>query len=149
MENKELPDNQRKGIEVVVKAAKKVYPFIIDWQLTDTWEKYETTLYIDLFLDVEKLAEQVDLKRAGYFFSRLERGEEVKSAALFAPFEWGDYGSEEFEKISQQSFDLATQISKTMNQAYDFLPDDLKRFWQTLSGKHECRIKVDYFIFRP
>ena len=53
MENPELPENIRKGVDLSVKALKKVYPFILGWELSDTWYQYNTTLYIELIMDFE------------------------------------------------------------------------------------------------
>lgn len=149
MENPELPENIRKGVDLSVKAVKKVYPFIIGWELSDTWYKYNTVLYIELILDVEKLSEMFDMKRSQYFDSRIERGEEVKTPALLAPFEWGDYGTDEFEKIASVSHDLGREVRKALNQAYDFLPDGYKKTWETSFGKSQSEIGVDYYIFQP
>ena len=149
MENQELPENIRKGVDLSVKALKKVYPFILGWQLSDTWYKYNTVLYIELILDVEKLSEMFDMKRSQYFDSRIERGEEVKTPALLAPFEWGDYGTDEFEKIASVSHDLGREVRKALNQAYDFLPDGYKKTWETSFGKSQSEIGVDYYIFQP
>lgn len=144
----ELPENFRKGIDISVRTAKKLYPFIVGWELSETWEKYKTVLYIELIIDFKKLHERFDWGVSGYFTSRLGRGEEVRTPALLAPFEWGDYGTEEFEKKSELSHSLGRDIRKTLNQAYDFIPDEYKMTWETSFGKSQSEIGVDYYIFR-
>ena len=148
MENPELHENIRKGVDLSVKALKKVYPFILGWELSDTWYKYNTTLYIELLMDVEKLSEIFTWERSQYATAKLERGEEVKSPATLAPFEWGEYGSEEFETKSEISHKLGRDIRKALNQAYDFLPDGYKRTWETSFGKSQTELAVDYYTFK-
>jgi hypothetical protein len=148
MENPELHENIRKGVDLSVKALKKVYPFILGWELSDTWYKYNTTLYIELLMDVEKLSEIFTWELSQYVTSKLERGEEVKSPATLAPFEWGEYGSEEFETKSEISHKLGRDIRKALNQAYDFLPDGYKQTWETSFGKSQTELAVDYYIFK-
>jgi hypothetical protein len=148
MENPELHENIRKGVDLSVKALKKVYPFILGWELSDTWYKYNTTLYIELLMDVEKLSEIFTWELSQYVTAKLERGEEVKSPATLAPFEWGEYGSEEFEMKSETSHKLGRDIRKALNQAYDFLPDGYKKTWETSFGKSQTELAVDYYIFK-
>jgi hypothetical protein len=149
MEKTELPENFRKGIDIAVRTAKKLYPFIVGWQLSETWEQYKTTVYIELIIDFEKLYKKFDWNVSGYFTSRIDRGEEVRSPALLVPFEWGNYGTEEFEKKADISHNLGKDIRKTLNQAYDFIPDEYKMTWETSFGKSQTELSVDYYIFRP
>ena len=54
----ETPKNitpiKRRGIDMVVKSLNKPYPFIIGYQ-DDTSEQYDTSHYIDLIIDLNKL----------------------------------------------------------------------------------------------
>jgi hypothetical protein len=62
---KEFRDNnfnekQIKGLDMVIRALAKQYKFIKGWQLDDRYEEYKYTLYIDLIIDVNELAEQTN-----------------------------------------------------------------------------------------
>ena len=54
-------DLQVKGLDMSIKAAAKKYPFIVGWQLDSNYKKYKYILYIDLFINIKKLAEQTNL----------------------------------------------------------------------------------------
>jgi hypothetical protein len=145
---KKLTEPQIKGIDLSVKALKKVFPFVTGWKLDDTWEKYETKIYLDLFIDYQELSKIVDLEIRPYFIDRIEGGEGYTSSAILAMFEWGNYGSEEWEKISGLSFEFNQKISKTLNQAYGFMPDEIKIYWKSSSSKHVVSLGIDDYIFK-
>jgi hypothetical protein len=147
MERK-LTDSQIRGIDLSVKALKKVFPFVTGWKLDDTWEKYETKIYLDLFIDYKELSKIVDLEIRPYFIDRIESGEGYTSSAILTMFEWNAYQSEEWEKISQLSFDLHQKINSTLNQAYGFMPDEIKIYWKSSSSKHVSSLGVDEYIFK-
>lgn len=147
MERK-LTDSQIRGIDLSVKALKKVFPFVTGWKFDDTWEKYETKIYLDLFIDYKELSKIVDLEIRPYFIDKIKSGEGYTSSAILAMFEWDAYQSEEWEKISQLSFDLHQKISNTLNQAYGFMPDEIKIYWKSSSSKHVSSLGVDEYIFK-
>jgi hypothetical protein len=143
-----LTDSQIRGIDLSVKALKKVFPFVTGWKLDDTWGNYETKIYLDLFIDYQELSKIVDLKIRPYFINKIESGEVHTSSAILGIFEWGDYQSEDWEKISQLSFDLSQKINSTLNQAYGFMPDEMKIYWNTSSSKHVSSLGIDEYIFK-
>lgn len=50
-------ENEKKGIDIILKAVHKQYPFIIGWQFTDNNPlKYSTMISIDVIVDVDKLS---------------------------------------------------------------------------------------------
>ena len=148
MERK-LTDQQIKGVDLSVRALKKVYNFITGWKLSKGWEKYESHLYIDLYIDYNKLDDLFKLGISESFRTRLERGEEIQSSAILSPFSWGDYGTEEFEKMGDLSFSFGRKINDTLNQAYEYVPDEMKIYWRTGSGnKYESKLSIDSYFYQ-
>jgi len=146
---KKLSDIQIKGIDLSVRALKKVFPFVTGWKLYKDWQKYETHLYIDLYIDYNKLNDLFKLGMSESFKTRLERGEEIQSSAILAPFSWGDYGTEEFDKMGNLSFSFGRKINDTLIQAYEYIPDEMKFYWSSSWGnKHETKPSIDSYIFQ-
>lgn len=53
----EINDNPKllHGINLSVKLLSKKYPFVIGWKFSDFFAKYETVIFLYLFIDSEKL----------------------------------------------------------------------------------------------
>ena len=61
-------EKQIKGIDLAVRATKKVFPFIKGWEFTPDWEKYSTVIYINLIVDFVELGKTMDMEVKSYFF---------------------------------------------------------------------------------
>lgn len=143
-------DKQIKGITISVKAAAKNFPFIKGWKLTENYEKYNAQLYIILIIDVEKLSEEVGLDIKHYYLERLQKGERIEFGAIFSLFNWGDYGTEEWTKMSDESYNFGTKIRETVSRAYTYLPEDMKIYYsgETSLGiyKNPVNLNVDNYL---
>lgn len=147
MERK-LTDKQFKGIDLSVKALKKVFPFVTGWKLYDNWSSYETKIYIEIFVNYEELSKIVGMEIRPYIKNNLESGESHTSSAIFSIFDWGNFGTEEWEKISKLSYEFHEKISKTLNQAYEYIPDEMKTYWKSSSSSHVVSLGIDNYIFK-
>jgi hypothetical protein len=144
---KTLTKEQVKGVDLIVKTIKKVYPFVKEWKLTDNWAKYSTTLYLDLVIDLTKFSQYLNKEIEPYYLKKLENGETVRSAALMAAFDWGMSGTEEWEETGKMSGELTKKIKNDLNQAYEYIPDGMKMTWDaTLTTNIPVGIGIDYFI---
>ena len=81
---KEFRDNnfnekQIKGLDMVMRALAKQYKFVKGWQLDTRYEEYMYTLYIDLFIDINDLAEQTN-----NYINKNRVGEKKGSSIFFA-----------------------------------------------------------------
>ncbi len=57
MKYPELNDTQRRGFDIVVKILNRKYPFIVDWDQYVDWKNYNSLLFLDLVIDLEKYKE--------------------------------------------------------------------------------------------
>ena len=148
MEDRKLSDSQIKGIDLSVRAIKKVYPFLMGWKLSEGWEKYETNTYIDIYINSVELGKLFDMEVTPYFKQRIIDGEKISSAAILAPFNWGYYGTDEFNEIGEMSSKLNRNINDSLKKSYGYIPDEMKIYWSTTyGGKYVSNPKIDYFIF--
>lgn len=149
MEEKKISDNQIKGIDLSVKALRKIFPLIKGWEFTEGWEKYQAHTYINVYIDCSELSKLFDLEISDTFKLRLERDKLVHSHAILAPFDWGSYGTEEFEKMGDLSFEFGRKLNKTLYQAYEYIPEEMKIYWKSSNGfKYETKILIDGYFFR-
>lgn len=149
MENKKLNDSQIRGIELSMKALKKIFPFIKSWELSNGWDKYETHIYINLHLSYVGIEKLFDLEMSKSFKRRIENGELIQTSSILAPFDWGDYGTEEFKKIGDLSYNFGRKINDTLNQAYEYVPDEMRIYWKASSGnKYESKLSIDSYFYQ-
>jgi hypothetical protein len=147
-----VSEKQIKGIDLAVRATKKVFPFIKGWEFTPDWEKYSTVIYINLYIDFIALGKFLNMEVREYWLERVESGEEIVSGALLSPFDWGDYGTDNWEKISDISHNLRLKINDTLSKAYQFIPDDMSVFYSfgtgSLRSENKPQISADNFIYK-
>jgi|688.fasta_scaffold139959_4 hypothetical protein len=55
--NNEFTEKQIRGIDLVIKSAKKKYPFIRGWEFHKNFKDYVAHLYINLIVDFDEVAE--------------------------------------------------------------------------------------------
>jgi hypothetical protein len=141
-------EKQIKGIDLAVKATKKVFPFIKGWEFTPTWEKYSTVIYINLIVDFVELGKTMDMEVKSYFFYKFEIYGEFTTSAILAPFEWGEYESEQWKDMSQASLSLAKKIRGALKQAYEFIPDEMSIFSNVSSSTFKPSLVAEDYIQR-
>jgi hypothetical protein len=147
-----ISEKQIRGIDLSVKATKKVFPFIKGWEFTPDWERYSTVIYINLYIDFIVLGKFLNMEVRKYWLDNLESGEEFVTGALLTPFDWGDYGTGNWDKISDISHNLRLKINDTLSKAYEFIPDDMSIFYSfgsgRLSSESKPNISADNFIYK-
>ena len=145
-----ISEKQIKGIDLSVRATKKVFPFITGWEFTPDWEKYSTVIYINLIIDFVTLGKTIDMEVKDYYIKNFTSGEEYKTAVILSPFDWGVYGSEKWEDMVNASTSLSQKIRLSLRKAYEFIPDEMSVFNEygsgVLSSKHKPNLTVDDFI---
>ncbi len=147
-----ITEKQIRGIDLSVKATKKAFPFIKGWEFTPDWERYTTVIYINLYIDFIALGKFLNMEVREYWLDRYESGEEFVTGALLSPFDWGDYGTDNWDKIAEISHNLRQKINGTLTKAYEFIPDDMSIFYNVgsgaLSSDYKPTISSDNFIYK-
>ena len=140
MRDNNFTDKQLRGLDLVFKGAKKKFPFILGWELSDGYENYDCNLYLDIKVDVKKLSEYIGMEP--------KQNNTKKSGAILTPFDWGDYKSGEWEENGEKSFKLSVQIRDFLNENYEMLPEDYKIYYDLGHPYlYINRLSIDYFLF--
>lgn len=142
-------DLQVKGLDMSIKAAAKKYPFIVGWQLDSNYKKYKYILYIDLFINIKKLAEQTNLyldkdnyrDRGSSLFFGLTTNKNGDPLEGFTP---------KWDKFLDDSYDYGKEVRDKINFFYSKLPNNYKIYIDT--GENELNsivtINVDDYIIK-
>jgi hypothetical protein len=142
MRDNNFTDKQLRGINLAINAAKRKYPFIVGWDFIPDYEKYDVTLYINLKVNLKKMADYLGETTYKEYYENVE-----KFGAILAPFDWGEYGTEDWEKFGEKSYKFGLTIADFINSAYEQLPEDFKIYYDLSHPfKYLTKIKPDYYI---
>jgi hypothetical protein len=131
---------QIRGVNLAVKATKKMYPFIKGWKFADNYQKYDAHLYIDIIVDFEELYDFYGVKLKDYFIKKkIENPKDLKTSALFSYGDWGDNDTEEYKKMADESYNKGMELKNTISNAYTYIPEDMviNYSFEFLSGRKD------------
>jgi len=141
MRDNNFTDKQKRGIDLVFKVAKKKFPFIVGWEFSEGYEKYDCTLYLDIKIDVQKLGEYVGMVP--------NEVRTKKFGALLSAFDWGDYKTEKWDEIASKSYNLVVQMKSFINENYDILPEEFKIYYDLgHPSKYVVNLSIDYYLIQ-
>ena len=114
----EITKDQIKGITTALKSCKKDYPFINGFFFDKDNDKYENVLFIIL---------TIDFKEVSKFYSLEVKNELYKSSSGFytsfgIPFDWGIYGSDEWNLKLEYWINEKEKVQKMFNIGIRSLP---------------------------
>jgi len=116
-----LTDKQIRGIDLSIRALKKKYPFITGWGEYEKWKDYNVTLFVDIQIDPQLLADYVkgkvsnDLPNKIYFLQDL--------------LEWETYDWDELKELQEK-------IEEDLEMAYEYLPNEYKVDYELIVNKY-------------
>lgn len=73
MRDNNFTDKQIRGIDLTIKALSKKFPFIEGWEFTEDFIKYDVSLYINLYVDLDELKEYVGEKEVKEYYRNSEK----------------------------------------------------------------------------
>lgn len=143
-----LSKKEIKGVELVIKALKKKYPFITGFNITPDYEnKYRFTVFIDLKINFEELSKYSGYELSDYYFKNKDSVKNRSFLALFFDSKLiGDKNS--VDELVEYFANLKNQIDKDMGDFYEnSLPDEfkIKNFDGGLIGDFFINIGLDGF----
>lgn len=141
---------QIKGIDITIKSVSKKYPFVKGWRFDEGFMNYDSIIYIDLFVDYNKVAEFYNDKIHPIFI----HDEKPLSSSLLMyflsknPITSDD--REEKDKYFEMMYNQNQTIKKYVNFVYENLPDEFAIFFPIDSGidttYYRCQLTPDDFI---
>lgn len=139
--------DQIKGLALTVKSVMKSFYFIKDWELAHDYEKYNSIVYIDLYVDMDLVS-----KYTGYemipLYKRIlaDNPEEISGSLLFAFGQHSD--SEGRKQKSDLSVKVKEEIETSMNVIYEHhIPEEYKIYYDIFEFRDTLvKIGIDNFI---
>lgn len=117
-----LNPKQIKGLDLVIKALNKKYPYIVGWQKSGVFDKYESQMFIDLIVDMDILSKYFDRPIKHYWVEDLEVGRTDYGAGVFF--------LEDSNGLDEASSQNRREVEKRINDTYHLLPKEFQ-VWVT------------------
>jgi hypothetical protein len=117
-----LNPKQIKGIDLVVKAVSKQFPYIVGWKKSEVFDKYQTQMFIDLIVDMTKLSEYFDRPIKHYWVEDLVSGR--------TDYNCGVYYLSDSEDLDEVSIQNKKRIESRIDESFKLLPKEFQ-VWVT------------------
>jgi hypothetical protein len=151
---KDITPIKRKGIDMVVKGLRKKFPFIKGYEDDDSVDKYESSHYIDLIIDLNKLSDYMDVPVNPFWKVHASDPQYQKVYAIWSylnfPPPYNNTNSDNIQ--SHPGYILSEELKQTLNDIYSYLPDEYKLQYPSTSGWidpppiYDVNLKVNGFI---
>lgn len=146
MEEKKLTKEQIKGVTICVKALQKRYNFILGWEPSEDYERYENTLFIDIHVDYEMVSDYFGVNiRPRVRESLKEKNPYYYKMKIYSLLSLMDMPID-----SHLSFDIKKKMTELLNDIYKHVPDNLKKTYiynSTYGGDKEYTVKISVFDY--
>lgn len=115
-----IPDEIKKGIDVAIKVLKKIYPFVVGWEFSESPNTWTYKIYINLELNYDKALKYYGLKPHPTYHILTQRS--IKNREKFPyPYSMMNYEEENFDVSEYQK--LQEELKDIYNE---FIPNRLK-----------------------
>ena len=145
--------DQIRGLNMVINATKKKNPYIKGWEFSEDFEKYSTTLYINLLIDILELSEILDLDVRDYYLKLYQESpSKIYSGSLSVFFK--EKGQEEDYRTDEELFDRLYDVRRELidyiNYLYNLLPDEVKIYYihDGNFGKYKTLVTINIETFK-
>ena len=120
-----LTPTQIRGIDLIFKGIRKIFPYVAGWRKSDSFDKYESQMFIDLIIDMNKLSKYHNRPIKHYWVEELETGRLDYGNGLFF--------LEDYESLDDKTSQNRRFIESRINETYKMLPKEFQ-VWVTWSG---------------
>lgn len=115
-----LTPNQVKGIDMVIKAIGKKYPYVVGWEKSEVFDKYQSQMFINLIVDMTKFAKYYNSPIKSYWADDLIEGRYDSLGGAFY--------LENYYEIRDEAYEVKKKIEKRIQEMYNYLPKDFQVF---------------------
>jgi hypothetical protein len=115
---------QIRGVDLVVKSMAKKYPYVKGWKFDEDYEKWTTTLYIDLFIDWKKYGEFYGYKMRKYYEERYDEIYGTLISTSPQVFFTDSLDDSEREGFFEAGYGNNQKFKMTLIELYGMLPEE-------------------------
>ena len=131
-----------KGVNLALKMLSKKYDFIDGWELADPVDKYKYTVFINLFVSLEKVKKYygIDISDSYKRISDHIYNTEYSKAYPFSALD--------YEKVLEDPYKINKKLTSTFEEIYDDLPDHLKMERTDENRSYDVKdVKIDGYKY--
>jgi hypothetical protein len=131
-----------KGVNIALKMLSKKYDFIDGWELADPADKYKYTVFINLFVSLEKVKKYygIDISDSYKRISDHIYNTEYSKAYPFSALD--------YEKVLEDPYKINKKLTSTFEEIYDDLPDHLKMERTDENRSYDVKdVKIDGYKY--
>jgi hypothetical protein len=148
---KDITPIKRKGIDIAVNGLKKLYPFVKGYQDDESVDQYESSHYIDLIIDNDKLSEYMDAPVNPYWKNFIETN--PQHSKVYAVWSYLKFDDDMLDDIgSHPGYKLMDEIKTNLDDLYSYLPDEYKLQYPSRSGwidpppMYDVHLKINGYL---
>ncbi len=145
----QLTKKQLRALDKMIKAISRKYPFIVGWEPSEDFLRYDTMLNIDFKVDYDKLAKFFNAE-TDETWKRIigDEGGSYPTYSLGGPFNYDKY-----PHIKDLSFDTSENIERILSDINEELPEDIRITYQYENFRGELvdiprRIRRDHYVMQ-
>ena len=144
----QLTKKQMRSVDMMVNAIKKKYPFIIGWEPSEDFLKYDTMLNINFMVDYDKLADFFNAETNKTWKQMIEDDGPYSTYSLGGLFSYDKY-----PHIKELSFNTTDNMERLMTDVNEQLPEDFQITYPYENFRGEIvnvpkRIRRDNYIMQ-
>lgn len=125
--NENFNDNQIKGIDLTIKAITKKYPFIKGWKFIDNYQKWKSSLYLNIIVDWFEVGKFYGKEIKPYYEESIKNGEWIESSIIDSyMFKNPSSTDSGFQEFFDKSYTESKKISTLLNTIYSSLPSEFQ-----------------------
>ena len=131
---KDITPMKRRGIDMAVKGLKKTYPFVMGYE-DDTTDQYNSSHYIDLIIDLQKLSDYMGVPVNPYWVNFASQPGYRKIYAIWSYLKFPQEVEEKYDNdiAHHPGHMLGKDIIYLLESIYEYIPEDYKLFYDFTS----------------
>jgi len=137
-------EDKEKGINLVIKALSKKFPFIIGWELAENFDKYKIFYLINLIIDLEKVGEFYNVEMDSFFLKQWNSDSLYQTPYILTYSE---------AKKDDRNRSETKKIEEVLNNFYNRIPEKFSIFFDMTNNygtyQYRMEIKIQYFQNKP
>jgi hypothetical protein len=145
----QLNKKQLRALDLMIKSLSKRYPFIVGWEPSEDFLRYDTMLNIDFKVDIDKLAKFFNAE-TDESWKRIIQDEGGSYPAYTLG---GLFNYDKYPHIKDLSYDTSENIERILTDINEELPEDIRMTYPFENFRGETvnvprRIRRDHYVMQ-